>query len=299
MIKMDLHDDNSEQVHYVHPLLPMYASRTRLVDYLNGAAPSHWHDDVEFIAILWGEMNYNVNGEVHVLKAGQGIFVNSRQLHFGYSNQKRDCEFICILLHPILLCNNAYMERQLITPVITNMRMPYKLLFQEEYQGKEIIDLVQQIYEVYKIQKDSYPLAVMEAFYHIWKLLYEGAPKIEENKNNTHHQLSSLKDMIGFIQTHYSKKMSLLDIAAAGGVCKSSCSKIFMDYLHQTPIHYLTEYRIDKSMELLRETQMNIAEVSYAAGFSGASYFSETFRQKLGLTPSEYRTSLQKTQQNR
>ncbi|AKG37899.1 hypothetical protein VK70_20935 [Paenibacillus durus ATCC 35681] len=292
MVKIDLYDDNSECVSYNSPDLPLLSNKAKISYYPNYAATSHWHDDIEFIIMLSGYMSYNVNGEVNVLQEGDGVFINSRQLHFGYSADRSDCEFIYVLLHPILLCANQYMEQSLVTPIIANSTFPYKHLSSKITWEKEIIDSVIKIYETELGKNKSYPLTVQSLFYRIWALLFEHNPNTLKNEKRTHYKLSSLKEMVGYIQKHYSKKITLEDIANAGKVCKSSCCRIFQDYLHQTPIVYLTGYRLNKSMELLRITDMHISEIAYVTGFSGASYFTETFRKTLGYTPSEYRDNM-------
>ena len=77
--------------------------------------------------------------------------------------------------------------------------------------------------------------------------------------------------------------------AAAGYVCRSSCCSIFKEYLNQTPNAYLTEYRISKSVELLANPDLSVTEIAMQCGFSGSSYFTETFRKAIGCTPSDYR----------
>ena len=62
---------------------PIYIRHSCLSSYPGYAAPPHWHDDIEFIIILKGGMTYNVNGKLIDLASGEGIFVNSRQMHFG------------------------------------------------------------------------------------------------------------------------------------------------------------------------------------------------------------------------
>ncbi len=42
------------------------------------------------IAVLDGEMNYSINGERISIKEGEGVFVNSRQLHYGYSETQTE-----------------------------------------------------------------------------------------------------------------------------------------------------------------------------------------------------------------
>lgn len=95
--------------------------------------------------------------------------------------------------------------------------------------------------------------------------------------------------MISFVNANYGEKLNLSSIAASGNVGKTGCCAIFKRYLNKTPNEHLAELRLRKSMELLKNTDMTILEISYAVGFSGASYFTETFRKFYGCTPSEYR----------
>lgn len=71
---------------------------------------------------------------------------------------------------------------------------------------------------------------------------------------------------------------------------QSTCCNIFRRQLHQSPISFVTEYRLKKSIELICSSDLTITEISYEVGFSGASYFAETFRRHFGCAPTEYRS---------
>ena len=85
------------------------------------------------------------------------------------------------------------------------------------------------------------------------------------------------------------EKISLEDIARAGNVGKTLCAKLFKKYVSKTPGEYLIFYRIQKSIELLTDTNMSTTEISYATGFSSASHYTKTFRELMGCTPLKYR----------
>ena len=101
--------------------------------------------------------------------------------------------------------------------------------------------------------------------------------------------LSIVKDMARFIQENYMEKISLADIAAAGAVGQSKCCKLFARFFFQSPTMYLTQHRLTKSMELLLNTDLPIIEIALSAGFSSASYYTETFRKWMGKTPTQFR----------
>lgn len=132
MIHMNLKDDRSEKINYDFVDYPIYIKKGLLSSYPNYAAPIHWHDDIELIAVLQGEMKYNINGEIVNLSKGEGIIVNSRQMHFGYSDDKKECEFYCILLHPLLLCINSAYEKDFVIPIIKNKNTDYITLSQKQ-----------------------------------------------------------------------------------------------------------------------------------------------------------------------
>lgn len=53
-------------------------------------------------------------------------------------------------------------------------------------------------------------------------------------------------------------------------------------------ISYLTQYRVHKAMELLRDCRYKIYEVAELVGYRDVTYFSSTFKRVAGLSPSEY-----------
>lgn len=284
---IELKDDRSEKIHYNLSDYPIYIRRALLSTYPNYAAPNHWHDDIEMIVILDGEMNYNVNGEIINLKKGHGILVNSRQMHFGFSDSRSECNFICILLHPMLLCSTSSYENDFVLPVLRNNAVPYIFLDTSITWQEKILEQILYMYT----RKDlkTMPLDIQAAFSAIWSLLYDNIPA---NDNILHPQSSDLsitKNMVGFIQKYYTKKISLMDIAASGAVGQSKCCKLFAKYFHQTPNIYLTQYRLNKSIELLHNADLSITEIAFSVGFSGASYYAETFRKWFGMSPTEFR----------
>ena len=286
MIHMELKDDRSERIKYDNADYPIFTKRALLSSYPNYAAPSHWHDDIEFIAVLSGEMQYNVNGEITILKAGEGIIVNTRQLHFGFSPGKEECDFICILLHPLMLCATDAYERDFVLPILHNRNAAYIKLNTDIFWQKAILENIKAMYSAKN--ERSAALKIQNLFSGIWIQLYENiTPETHNAIQNT--ELSVLKNIIGFIQQNYTVKISLADIAASGAVGQSKCCKLFAKYIGQTPNLYLMQYRLDKSTVLLKNTDMTITEIAYAVGFNGSSYYAEAFRKWCGKSPTEYR----------
>jgi len=282
--------DQSEKVRYQSADLPLYITQAHLsqCEDLNGIC--HWHEDLEFVIVLSGHMAYSVNGELFDLKEGEGIFVNARQLHSSsYAQDHNNAEIICILIHPVLLCANAWMEQQRILPLTRCSHMPYLLLYPETDWQADIMSALTAARRIYVEKKPGFELAVESCYYRIAALLYAHMPQAGKDTGHTDLQLSQLRQMMNHVQEHSREHLTLTDISSSAHICTSGCCHLFQRFLHRTPMEYLTEIRLTQSCELLRNTDLTITEIAGRVGFSGASYYTERFRHIYGQTPTAYR----------
>jgi len=96
---------------------------------------------------------------------------------------------------------------------------------------------------------------------------------------------SSLKSM------HESpeKEWTLEQLATKAGMSRSLYSKEFKRSVGETPLGYLTNWRIIKSKEFLLATKENISEVAAKVGYQSEAAFNRLFKTKVGVTPANYR----------
>src|SRR5262249_5347908 len=64
------------------------------------------------------------------------------------------------------------------------------------------------------------------------------------------------------------------------------------NFIGKTPHRFLTERRVRRALELLRDKDRSIVEIARAAGFSSQSRLTENFRRVMRLTPARFRRSL-------
>ena len=291
---MELMQDFSEIVRYEQAGIPLYIHTTDLSVFPDMCAPCHWHDDLEWIHIVKGKMCYYINGKRIVLNENDCLMVNARQMHYGYSYQKQDCHFSCILFHPSLFCGNKILMQRLITPVLENPGLEYLHFDSTHKWGVEPAEFLKQIVHLKETAPAAYELETIATMNTLWsRLLQCGAFTAENNSNAIHSDLDIQKEMVSFIYQHFGEKISLDEIAAAGHVSRSKCCHIFKQYLQHSPVSFLNSYRLKVSCSLLSNTQKNITEIAFACGFNNLSYFSKTFLECYGCTPREYRNTAQ------
>ncbi len=94
-----------------------------------------------------------------------------------------------------------------------------------------------------------------------------------------------------YIEQHYKNPdLYLNEVAAHVNLSPSHFSVVFSHEACQTFKDYLTEIRIKKAKELLRNSSMKAAEISYSIGYNDPHYFSYVFHKKTGLSPTEFRS---------
>lgn len=301
MNNVDMMPDASEVVHYDRPEVPIYIREGRLSFYPNMRALGHWHDDFEWIYIQDGEMNYDINGEKILLRPGNSLWVNSRQMHYGYSEHLRECYFLCFLFHPQLLNSSRRLYQDFVLPVLNNDALPYLLYDEEDPLGNTVANRLKTIMQKKNQASASQldPLAATGAsafemeitglFWMLWGDIYRQHLACSKEARDMNTDLEISRAMVSFINLHFADKITLADIAAAGNVSRSKCCAIFAHYLKQPPNDFLNTYRLKVSAGLLTNTQNSITEIALSCGFNHLSYFSKQFARYFGCTPKEYR----------
>ena len=109
----------------------------------------------------------------------------------------------------------------------------------------------------------------------------------------TERILNKFKDVItktkGYINLNYNREITLNEIAKESNYSKSHFSYLFKAVTGQTFVEYLNKVRIEKAIELLKNTDKSIIEISYAVGYNSVANFNKNFKSITGLTPKKFR----------
>lgn len=91
------------------------------------------------------------------------------------------------------------------------------------------------------------------------------------------------------INEHLSEPlMKTSDLAEMMGMSRSSLFRKMSALTGVAPNEYVLIYKLNKSVEMLKNVEMNISEVAYALGFNSPSHFSNTFKKRFGVSPKNY-----------
>ena len=290
---LEVFSDLSERLNYNFPGFPLYVRRGELRQFERYAAACHWHPGLEFILILEGGMEYFVNGQTLRMEVGEGIFVNSKRLHYGYSKDNCDCSFLVVVVHPALLGGETHVSKTFLESKFGANTEDYILLTPKTYWQRELLTSISRIYDEMHSTENN-PLRLLSMAASLCACIADHLQPFSTHQADENLWMT-VWEMTRFIHQNYANRITLDDISAAGSVCRSKCCQLFNEYVGQTPNTYLTKYRIYKSCEMLRETNMSVLEVSMTCGFQSPSYFTQVFQKGVGLTPRNYRDQFFRT----
>lgn len=130
-------------------------------------------------------------------------------------------------------------------------------------------------------------ISVIQDF--LTNVLVECAAAVASIKEQRENPL--VKKIIDYIDQNMSRNYSLEDVAATVGVSPFYMSKLFKEEMGETFINYVTDRRLDRTKKLLVETDLSIKEIAGQTGYSDQNYFSRQFKNKFGISPTDFRNT--------
>lgn len=275
--------------------------------------PLHWHPNLEFFVVHSGKVHIQAgNGEV-TLEAGEGIFLNTNCLHSYESCGEEPCYCPNVVLQPEFIAPvNSVINTQYVMPLTLNSQLPYVVLDRSAEWKRDILECLDRVFSMLQAygevsrygetpvlefrnppgDRECFEIRVQSEINRAWSVLYSHRGEIElaPAVKNEHILQIRMQKMIGFIQRHYADDVSLQDIANSASISRSEASRCFQSYLHTSPVSYLLKYRVERSMQLLRDSNMTVEAVALECGFSSSAYFCKLFRSHTGMTPKQYRS---------
>ena len=246
----------------------------------------HWHEDLQFIYVLSGEVEVVTLENTVSLYAGEGIFINKNVVHLVRKNGS--CHYHSFIFPDYFLKFYADSPAGSVVDRLTkNKNLPIFPIEGRE-ENRYVLAALKKLSDLEREKTLLYVYEVLTTLCTLWLAFC----RIGTFPQTLPSKISKEERMTLFlrcIEQYYTEPISLKVLADSAHVSKSECLRCFKASLKTTPYQYLTEYRLSKAAEILRNTDIPISEVAMRVGFSQSSHFGKCFREKTGMSPSEYR----------
>lgn len=223
-------------------------------------------------------MAMNSSGESvqYSIKSGQGFMLFPQQICTYIADSKIPWEYAWIEFDGLRV-------KQTIEMAGLNINNPvYKARYKDIAQTmkEEMLYIIN--------HKDASPFHLIGHLYIFIDALLRSSNSTQITKGNTLRDFY-IKEAISYIEQNFQNEITIEDIAKFCGLNRSYFGKIFHENIGKTPQEFLISYRMTKAAELLKLTDLQVADIGNAVGYPNQLHFSRAFKNVYGKPPRQWR----------
>lgn len=254
-----------------------------------GCAP-HWHDEIEIIYIIEGNVKTGVNNDVYMLNSSDILIMGSGDIHYFLpvsSGSRLVIQFKLSIFDSFGAEEN---EKSSIRPVFDNScRISSK--WSQEVKGS-IENEIKKLLKEYTQKNEGYKLAFKARLYDIIVLLLRSVPKENRSLNDDtryKEKLKRLENLFDYVDNNFQNEISLNDAAKIAGFSPYYFARFFKKYTGMTFTQYLNNYKITKAEWFLLNGEISVTDAAFKSGFLSIKTFNRVFKGIKGYSPTQYR----------
>jgi len=250
----------------------------------------HWHQYHEIIIIEEGDAIVTVGNRTEIVTKGQGFAVNSNRMHEIVYRSNGNGRGIMLRFHSYLIFGiwGGNLHQKYVVPLESEAGPDLTIYDSAAAGGKIIWDAILRLSDM-DTQLPRYELMVRHEIEEIWLALMELNHIAPVSNSPKSRDKTPIEVMLQYIYEHYTDNITIDTLMRVGGVSKTECHRLFRNSLDTTPIAYINQYRIERSMDLITGSDAKIADIAMSVGFESLSSFMNAFKKVYSVTPSELR----------
>ncbi len=250
-----------------------------------GFNPLHWHEALEILYPLNGDVELLMDGEQFHLPKKNLTVIESRRAHSMLVSGERAMN-ICVHISKEKLKN--YLPDIELYQITC---MPDKISDQQFPAYLEICQMMTLLTKLYLLETPEVSLEsegiILQVLAHLIRhfgIRAQGkAPDSNQLLTDRIHQILS------WVETHYSDPISLSDVADQLAISREYFCRLFRQSMGITFQEYLTGLRLNHAYQDLLYTTTPVSEIMENNGFTNQKRFNASFKKLYGCTPSEVR----------
>ncbi|MGN0348344.1 MAG: AraC family transcriptional regulator [Roseburia sp.] len=249
----------------------------------------HLHSNMELYHFLTGQCKMDIGNQVITCHKGDVVLLLPNIVHSFYLDTAERCTFHHIHFTPDLYSNVFVQETDdsetdLMTTFILKNHTYFKTKADERLSGL-ILSIVEKAASKTPSANAYMNLNLLELMLYVLEKSECKALSTERSQTKNEYVSAALT----FIQKNYATKLLIRDISNHLNISSRYLSKIFFEHMNVTIGNYLNNYRINQSIDLMRNTDMTLTEIAAQVGLKDSQHFSKLFKSIIGINPHQYR----------
>ena len=239
--------------------------------------PGESHPMTELTYVDQGSVHSVADGQDLLLEQGDIVLYAPGQWHMQYADMGVAPRFVTISFEMTTDILTKLKNRKFKAPQQAVTLLQQMLREQErfdEYARSMILALLNQLIIVLLRQADAPTGQKLRA------------------SNAIHSENEIIRRAQQYISAHIREKLTVPLVASKVDVSPSYLTALFHKNLQISPGEYIRRVKLQESKHMIRENAMNFTEIAAALQYSTVHHFSRQFKEKFGITPSEYAKSV-------
>lgn len=251
----------------------------------NNCCHLHLHRQAELSYVLEGEQSFIINGQTHLLKAGDLILTFPNEIHKLETSEY--CKAITSIFDSNLVTD--------FTEPLNNMHFENCVFYKEEL-APATIDALMELGKtgVSKSFKQHLIPYLEKGFLTV--ILTDLFSKRELIPWNMHDSSFIVTRFLNYVETHLKEDLSLTILTKELCISRSYLCSCIAFNTGKTPHELILDRRLDHARTLLRKTDIPIKDVALECGFSSTRTLFRNFNRAFQKTPLEYRQKKARTE---
>ncbi len=286
-------DDKMANLQHGTPESPISFIYDEIEKFDQGYIDWHWHPEMEFNVVTDNPIEIFVGDRSVVLKKNEGMWINSGRLHMIKCGEGVSSSLVeTIVLSPEFIAHrSSSIYQKYISSWINDKNLSFVTFYDSIDWNRDIVSKIRDVFNMCATDNSVNELAVRNIISDIWLTMTDHRREIPGQfvSRKTMDSQNRIRVMLTFIKENFGNHISLDDIADSAHVSRSECIRCFKKNVDETPVRYLTDFRIKSAANMLTMTEKPVNEIAAKCGFDDMSYFSKIFKNKKGVSPSQFR----------
>ena len=245
----------------------------------------HRHADIELQYCINDKVHLTVNKKSVTVNKGELILVSPMAAHSVVSEQDSEGKALLVVVGVSLLKNffSPFSALKTDHMLITSGTLK---------ENKGLTEVLNETVALCEEGTDKNALFIRGNIYKLCAYLIEiinAEGAAGEGESGEMKKVASVEKALEMIYYEHNRQLTVDEVAAATGYGKSNFCKVFKAITGDTFHNVLNRKRIQSACDLLRETNMQISEISAQVGFAETKSFCRVFKETVGTTPGGYR----------
>lgn len=236
----------------------------------------HTHGFAELFYIVGGKGDFCLEGSRFPLHPDDLVIINPQVEHTEESSPEHPLEYIVLGIEGLSFNGSQ-----------ASGSPDYCLIRFSQGQGELRSILGMLVREIQRIEPDRE--AMCQSLLNVVLLYILRQRKLSLSAIPIKHTSRECAFVRRYIEAHFKEPLTLDELAEKAHLNKFYMSHEFKEAYDLSPINYLLACRLRESKRLLADTDHSLSQIAEFVGFSSASYFSQSFKKAVLISPQEYR----------